>query len=149
MHWWFVVGKLIPWLIAGATVSAFFAMIWLISHRFPIPSNLDGLIRNGLFALILAGAILSALVALVQWFCTTLTLEDGYVVYAKGLLNRSVSKVPVQEIASIDIRQSLFHRMLNAGDLIIDMRGVSLLRMNLLDDPIGIRNAVLDMRSAG
>jgi hypothetical protein len=66
-----------------------------------------------------------------------LTLDDDYLIFETGIIRRSVSKIPLQEIASID---------LNMGDLVVDMRGASLLRMRGLDDPAGIQNTVMEMR---
>ena len=117
--------------------------------RLSMPHDLFGRVRFYFGAAIAAGVVISILFAVVQWSCTTLTIERGYVVYAKGVLSRTVAKVPVQEIASIDLQQTLFHRILNTGNLVIDMRGASLLRMNLLNDPVGIQNTVLEMRQGG
>lgn len=146
MHWWFFVDKLVPWLFAAAALMVLLAFSGMVPARFAAPHDLYGLVRFYFGAAIAAGALLSILIAVVQWFCTSLTIEGGYVVYAKGVLSRTVAKIPVQEIASIDLHQTLFQRILNTGNLVIDMRGASLLRMSLLDDPVGIRNSVLEMR---
>lgn len=146
MHWWFFADKLVPWLFAAVALVGLLALSGMIPNRFSVANALYGRVQYYLGAIIFAGAVISILIAIVQWACTTLTIEGSYIVYAKGVLSRTVAKVPVQEIASIDLRQTLFQRILNTGDLVIDMRGASLLRMKLLDDPIGIQNAVLAMR---
>lgn len=146
MHWWFFVDKLVPWLFAAVALLGLLALSGLVPDRISVPHDLYGRVRYYFGAFIAVGAVLSILIAFVQWSCTTLTIEGGYVVYAKGVLSRKVAKVPAQEIASIDLQQTLFQRILNTGDLVIDMRGVSLLRMKLLDDPVGIQNAVLALR---
>ncbi|WJS87215.1 PH domain-containing protein [Paracoccus sp. TOH] len=154
MHWWFFVDKLVPWLFAAGAFLMLLAFSGMVPDRFPlsrlsVPQDLYGRVRWYFGAAIAAGAVISMLIAVVQWTCTTLTIEGGYVVYAKGILSRTVAKVPVQEIASIDLTQTIFQRILNTGNLVIDMRGASLLRMNLLDDPVGIQNTVLEMRQGG
>lgn len=154
MHWWFFVDKLVPWLFAAAALLVLLAISGLVPSSLPlsrvsVPHDLFDRVRFYFGAAIAAGAAISMLIAVVQWLCTTLTIEGGYVVYAKGVLSRSVAKVPVKEIASIDLTQTLFQRILNTGNLVIDMRGASLLRMKLLDDPVGIQNTVLEMRQGG
>lgn len=149
MHWLFFVDRLVPWLLAVGFLAGLFVLSGRMSVGIQVPRELYGLLRYVLIGIVFGGAILSILAALVQWLSTTLTVEGGYLVYETGILNRTVAKIPVQEIASIDLRQSLLQRILNTGDLVIDMRGVSLLRMKLLDDPVGIQDAVLSMRKTG
>lgn len=149
MHWLFFVDRLVPWLLAVGFLGGLFVLSGRVSVGVQVPRELYGLLRQVLIGIVFGGAILSILAALVQWISTTLTVEDGYLVYETGVLNRKVAKVPVQEIASIDLRQSLLQRVVKAGDLVIDMRGASLLRMKLLDDPVRIQNAVLSMRNTG
>lgn len=148
MHWWFFVDKLVPWLLAAAALLVLLAFSGMVPTRESMPHDLLGRVRFYFGAAIAAGAVISMLIAIVQWSCTSLTIEGGYVVYAKGVLNRTVAKIPVQEIASIDLHQTLFQRILNTGSLVIDMRGASLLRMNLLDDPVGVQSTVLEMRQS-
>ena len=154
MHWLFFADKLVPWLFAAAVFLVLLAISGMVPTSLPLsrlsmPHDLFGRVRFYFGATIATGVVISILIAVVQWSCTTLTIERGYVVYAKGVLSRTVAKVPVQEIASIDLQQTLFQRILNTGNLVIDMRGASLLRMNLLNDPVGIQNTVLEMRQGG
>ena len=154
MHWWFFVEKLVPWLIVAVALLALLAISGLIPSRFPlsrvsVSQDLFNRVRFYHGAAIAAGVLISILIAVLQWYSTTLTIEGCYVIYAKGVLSRTMAKVPVQEIASIDLQQTLFQRVMNTGNLVIDMRGASLLRMNLLNDPIGIQNTVLKMRQSG
>lgn len=146
MHWWFFVDKLVPWIFAGALLAILLAMSGMVSDRFALPANLYSRIQISTVALIAIGAVSSVLISAVQWSCTRLTIEEDQLVYAKGVLNRTVAKIPIQEIASIDLHQTLFQRIMGTGDLLVDMRGASLLRMKLLDDPEAIQNAVLSLR---
>lgn len=147
MHWWFFVGKSMPWLFAAALMLGLFYVSGFAVGRIDLPSGLYERVRISILALIAASLVLALLFAWIEWICTTLALDGGYLVYSKGVLNRTVAKVPVQEIASIDLKQTLFQRMLGAGDLVIDMRGASLLRIRLIADPAIIQGTVLDMRT--
>lgn len=98
-------------------------------------------------ALLSLGLFVWALLASwVSWYFTHLLISDDHLVYSTGVLNRKVAKVPVQEIASIDLHQTLFQRMIGSGDLVVDMRGASLLTMRMLKRPQDIQNRVLAMR---
>lgn len=142
MHWWFFFSSLVPWVFA----IAFVLILGVIAGLNPVSLELYDRFRNVFIVIVLAGAVLSGLATTVKWIFTTLTVGEGHIVYEKGILNRTVAKVPVQEIASIDLRQTLFQRMLNTGDLVIDMRGVSLMQLNLLSRPSEIQDKVLAMR---
>lgn len=146
MHWWFFVDKLVPWMFAGALLAILLVMSGMVSDRFALPANLYSRIQISTVALIGIGAVSSVLISAIQWSCTRLTIDGDQLVYAKGVLNRTVAKIPIQEIASIDLHQTLFQRVMGTGDLVVDMRGASLLRMKLLDDPEGIQNSVLSLR---
>lgn len=144
MHWWFFVDKFVPWIIAAVVL----VFVGKVSVYNPLMDDLYVRTYRYAAALIVAGMTISFLVSFAQWSFTTLTLDNGYLVYEKGIIRRNVAKIPVQEIASIDLQQSIFQRLLNTGDLVIDMRGASLLRMRLIDDPVETQNAILGVRNA-
>jgi uncharacterized membrane protein YdbT with pleckstrin-like domain len=146
MHWWFFVERAVPWLLAAVMMLGLFYLTGFAAGRIELPNGLYGRVRFSILAIIAVSLVLSLLGAWIVWLCTRLEFDDGYLVYSKGVLNRTVAKVPVQEIASIDVHQTLLQRMLGAGDLVIDMRGASLLRIRLMPDPSAIQGTVLDMR---
>lgn len=142
MHWWFFVDKFVPWLIASVVV----VVIGNVAILNPLIFDLYQRVHVYAAWFIVGGMMLTFIAAFIQWMFTTLTLEDGYLIYEKGIIRRAVAKIPMQEIASVDLRQSIFQRFLNSGDLTIDMRGASLLRMRQLDNPEGVQNAILRER---
>ncbi|WP_299592488.1 PH domain-containing protein [uncultured Tateyamaria sp.] len=146
MHWWFFVDRLVPWIFAAAVMMGVFFLFEAAVERFELPSHMKSSFQYGVVIVIVAGSVLSLAISAIQWSCTRLVIAEGELKYAKGVLNRTVARVPIPEIASVDLHQSLFQRIMGTGDLVVDMRGATLLRMKLLDDPEGIQNAVLSLR---
>lgn len=143
LHWWFVASSLFPWIILTIVfvISGKLATLFPVMDEFYREYHLTGAV------IILTLMIFGFLIAYVQWLYTTLTLDSDYLIFATGIINRRVSKIPLQEIASIDLQQSIFQRILTTGNLVVDMRGASLLRMNGLDDPATIQNHIMDLRN--
>lgn len=117
MHWWFFVDKLVPWMFAGALLAILLLMSGMVSDRFALPANLYSRIQISTVALIGIGAASSVLISAIQWSCTRLTIDGDQLVYAKGVLNRTVAKVPIQEIASIDLGSRLVNFRARRGRL--------------------------------
>jgi len=145
LHWWFFAIKLIPWII----LMVVFIIIGQVVALWPILSDFySQYYYIGAF-IILGLMTVGFVIGYLQWIYTTLTLGEGYLVFSQGIISRRVAKIPLQEIASIDLQQSIFQRFLKTGDLVVDMRGASLLRMYGLDDPASIQNRVMEMRRPG
>ncbi len=143
LHWWFFAIKLVPWVI----LTIVFVIIGKLTVLVPVVDEIYMQYYYIGASIILLLMALGFLIGYLQWLYTTLTLDKGYLIFSTGIIRRSVAKIPLQEIASIDLRQSIFQRILNTGDLVVDMRGASLLRMNGLDDPAGIQNRVMELRN--
>ena len=142
LHWWMFVQTFIPWLL----IVGFFV---LINRYVDFRTLLSGLYDAAYLIIALGILVLmtaSFMLALWRWYATTLYLDSLYLVYERGLLAKRISKVPLQEIASIDLQQSLFQRLIGSGDLIVDMRGSALLRVPDLDHPAEIQGAIMEIR---
>lgn len=142
LHWWFFVNKLVPWLL----IAVLLVLLGQVTALSPLIHDIYQRFYYYAAAIILVLMVIGFLIGFAQWSFTTLTLDRSYLIFETGILRRSVSKIPVQEIASIDLQQSIFQRFLNMGDLVVDMRGASLLRMRGLEDPLGIQNKVMELR---
>lgn len=141
-HWWFFVGRIVPWfvpIIVFAFIGKFTPMVPIVDEVYRVYY-----LYIGMFLLFMMA--MSLVFGYIQWVYTTVTIDQNFLVYRAGILSRTLSKIPLREIASMDLRQSLFQRLLGMGSLIIDMRGASLLQIRDLEDPEAIQDTVLDRR---
>jgi membrane protein YdbS with pleckstrin-like domain len=103
---------------------------WAIT---PPAAGLAGAVALGIVALVvdngalkfLAGIVL--LVALVyfafryaRWASTNFAVTSERVVYRQGIVARRATQMPLEKINTVDFRQSVFERLIGAGDLIIE-----------------------------
>ena len=109
-HWFFLVG---PGLVL------FLSLVLAIWVSQAIDSD---------FALFPALAV--AVVALLwflrryaEWFTTDLVLTTDRLIYRKGILARQGKEIPLERLNDVSYTQSLFQRMLRAGDLLVESGG--------------------------
>jgi uncharacterized membrane protein YdbT with pleckstrin-like domain len=109
-HWFFLVGP------AAALIGALVLAIWVSQA---IDSD---------FALFPALAV--AVVALIwflkrlaEWITTDFVLTTDRLIYRKGILSRQGREIPLERVNDVSYHQSLFQRLLGAGDLLVESGG--------------------------
>ena len=88
-------------------------------------------------------ALLFFLARLAQWMTTDLVLTTDRLIYRKGVVSRHGREIPLERINDVSFTQTLFQRMLRAGDVLIESggeRGQS--SFGHFADPQGIQNEV-------
>ena len=88
-------------------------------------------------------ALLFFLGRLAQWMTTDLVLTTDRLIYRKGVVSRHGREIPLERINDVSFTQTLFQRMLRAGDVLIESggeRGQS--SFGHFADPQGIQNEV-------
>ena len=68
-------------------------------------------------------ALLYFLVRLAQWMTTDFVLTTDRLIYRKGVVSRSGREIPLERVNDVSFTQSLFQRMLRAGDLLVESGG--------------------------
>ncbi|MDX6275827.1 MAG: hypothetical protein QOJ92_3037 [Frankiales bacterium] len=68
-------------------------------------------------------ALLFFLVRLAQWFTTDFVLTTDRLIYRKGVVSRTGREIPLERVNDVSFNQSLFQRMLRAGDLLVESGG--------------------------
>ncbi|MDQ3898502.1 MAG: PH domain-containing protein [Actinomycetota bacterium] len=109
-HWFFLFGP------AVALIAALALAVWVSQA---VDSD---------FALFPALAL--AVVALVffltryaQWLTTDFVLTTDRLIYRKGVLSRQGREIPLERLNDVSYKQSLFQRLLGAGDLLVESGG--------------------------
>jgi uncharacterized membrane protein YdbT with pleckstrin-like domain len=55
-----------------------------------------------------------------RWASTNFAVTSERVVYRQGIVARRATQMPLEKINTVDFRQSVFERLIGAGDLIIE-----------------------------
>lgn len=130
-HWFFLFGP------SAALIGALALGIWVASAGDPP----DWLVFP--VAALAVAALLFFLVRLAQWMTTDFVLTTDRLIYRKGIVSRTGREIPLERINDVSFSQSLFQRMLRAGDLLVESggeRGQS--SFGHFADPQGIQNEI-------
>ena len=129
-HWFYLFGPSVA--LIGALVLA----IWVGSG-----DPADWLLFPVLGLAVVA--LLFFLVRLAQWMTTDFVLTTDRLIYRKGVVSRHGREIPLERVNDVSFTQSLFQRMLRAGDLLVESggeRGQS--SFGHFADPQGIQNEI-------
>ena len=109
-HWFFLFGPVV------ALVAALALAVWVGSGD---PEDYVLFPVLGLAVV----ALLHFLVRLAQWFTTDFVLTTDRLIYRKGIVSRTGREIPLERVNDVSFNQSLFQRMLRAGDLLVESGG--------------------------
>ena len=128
-HWWFLVGPIVATLAASALAVLLARVevdyVWLI----------------GLVALVVA--LVWLFVRYLKWRTTNFVLTTDRLIHRAGVLAKQGREIPLERINDLTVNQSLFERIIRAGDVLIESggeRGQSLL--SDLPNPFTVQNAI-------
>lgn len=112
-HWWF----LAP---AGAATTVSGVMTLTVLAQF------DGWKETVAIYLMIGALVVSAswmVVKMVQWRTTYFVVTSHRVIYRQGVLARSGVEIPIERMSNVNFKQTIFERLIGAGDLIIESSG--------------------------
>ncbi|HMC39582.1 MAG TPA: PH domain-containing protein [Acidimicrobiales bacterium] len=109
-HWWFLAG---PILVLAVVIAG--AITALVRSA---PSWADWLV---VAALVVAAAWLT--LRYLRWVTTHLIVTSTRIVEQRGVLGRSGREIPLTALTDIGYRQSIFERLIGAGDVLIESAG--------------------------
>ncbi len=89
----------------------------------------------------IAGAVWAGW-AWIQRFSTEIDVTDRRVVYKRGLIRRHTVETNMDKVASVDVDQSLFGRILDYGDVTVVGAGMSIETVSMVQSPLKLRNSV-------
>jgi uncharacterized membrane protein YdbT with pleckstrin-like domain len=111
-HWFFIFAP-------GTVLAAALALAVWVSR------NIDSdLVLFPALALALA-ALGYFLVRYAQWLTTDFVLTTDRLIYRKGVLAREGREIPLERVNNVSYKQTLFQRMMRAGDLLVESAGES------------------------
>lgn len=112
-HWWFFGPS------TFALVGSMILTLW-------ITSRVDGWMKTsvtyfGLGLTIVCAAIL--VVELIKWRTTYFVVTTDRVIYRQGVVARTGVEIPLERIANVNFKQTVFERLVGVGDLLIQSGG--------------------------
>jgi len=114
-HWWYFSGPV------SALVASIIFGIWAIPKTFDNDS-LDTFMRiAGILALALAS--IWTIVRYLKWMTTSFVITSHRLIFRTGVLAKSGVEIPLERVNNVNFNQSIFERMLGAGDLLIESGG--------------------------
>lgn len=111
-HWWFFVKQA----VAGVAVVALLVAVL----------QLDGGARDvGLWVFAIAALVWAVflLIRLARWFTTHFVVTSDRLIFRTGVVARHGREIPLERVNDITFNQSLWERMIGAGDLLIESAG--------------------------
>lgn len=106
-HWWYFAEPMVALIVSIAFGILLIAVDW--------PSSLNWLALG----LIVASA-LWLLVRYMKWATTNFVITSDRVIYRYGVVAKSGIEIPLERVNSVHFSQSIFERMIGAGDLLIE-----------------------------
>lgn len=107
-HWWHFAGP-----VVAVVVSAAAAVVLGPVHR---------ALLTGLLVVVVA-SLLWALARYARWATTNFVLTTDRLVYRSGVLSKQGKEIPLERLNDISVHQSLFERLIGAGDLMVESGG--------------------------
>lgn len=112
-HWWF---------FGPETLSLVVSMFLTVYIRSKVSGWLETAVTYiGLAAIIVSMA--SLVVALVKWRTTYFVVTSHRLIYRQGVVARNGVEIPLERVNNVNFHQSVFERLLQVGDLLIESGG--------------------------
>jgi len=129
-HWFFLVGS------TAALIGALALAVWVSQVV-----DADWALFPALALVVVA--LIFFLRRYAEWFTTDFVLTTDRLIYRKGILSRQGKEIPLERLNDVSYSQSIFQRILGAGDLLVESggeRGQS--QFGHFADPQGIQNEI-------
>jgi uncharacterized membrane protein YdbT with pleckstrin-like domain len=107
------------WIFAGVV----FRLVVAIVVSIAIVVQFDGKTVNYIGIALIAVAVLNLLVVYLKWRTTDFVLTTDRLVTRRGIFSRDSREIPLDRVNDLTCHQSLFERVIGAGDLMIESGG--------------------------
>ena len=107
------------WVFAGVVTRLVLAIVIAIA----IVVKFDGKAVNYVGSGLIIVAILNVAVVYLKWRTTDFVLTNDRLVTRRGIFSRDSREIPLDRVMDLSCHQSLFERVIGAGDLMIESGG--------------------------
>jgi uncharacterized membrane protein YdbT with pleckstrin-like domain len=141
-HWWYLAPRAFLLVLASA------AGIFVLQYDFEKDSNLETPIKYVAAALVVI-ALVAFLIRVIGWRSTNFVVTTERCIYRSGVLKKSGIEIPLDRISTVFFSQTLFERLLKAGDLGIESAGENS-RQSFSDitNPVDVQNTIYKQMEA-
>jgi uncharacterized membrane protein YdbT with pleckstrin-like domain len=127
------------WMFAGAVTR----LVLAIAIAIGIVVQFDGKVVNYVGIGLIAITVVNLLIVYLKWRTTDFVLTSDRLVTRTGILSRSSREIPLERINDLSCHQSLFERLIRAGDLMVESGGeLGQSTFHNFGDPFQLQNAV-------
>ena len=127
------------WMFAGAVTR----LVLAIAIAIAAVVQLDGEWVNYVGIALIAVTVVNLVWVYLKWVTTDFVLTTDRLVTRSGVLSRHSREIPLQRINDLACHQSLFERVIHAGDLVIESGGeFGQSNFHNVGDPFELQNAV-------
>ncbi|HET6964495.1 MAG TPA: PH domain-containing protein [Acidimicrobiales bacterium] len=109
-HWWYLAG---PITVLAAVIAG--GITALVEH---VPGWVDWIV-----VAVLVLAALWMIGRYLRWVTTRLVVTSTRIIDRRGILGRSAREIPLSAVTDIGYHQSIFERVIGAGDVLIESAG--------------------------
>lgn len=121
-HWWYLVPR------GAALVAAMAVGGWVWIERFGRSEQTHeyswwgDVLRYGT-AVLVAAALVAFLARLIEWNSTNFVVTTERCIYRAGVFAKSGIEIPLDRISAVFFNQTVFERLVRAGDIAIESSG--------------------------
>lgn len=141
-HWWYLVPR------GAGLVAAMAIGIWVWAERFGRDETTKqfswwgDVLRYGT-ALLVAVALVGFVARLIQWSSINFVVTTERCIYRAGVFAKSGIEIPLDRITTVLFNQSLFERIVRAGDIGIESAGEnSRQSFSDISNPLRVQNEI-------
>jgi uncharacterized membrane protein YdbT with pleckstrin-like domain len=114
-HWWYFAEPV--WSLLGSIVLG----IVVLAKTDEGTSARKGL---GVLALVLlVGTAIWLIIRYLKWLTTNFVITSNRLIFRQGVIGKSGIEIPLERVNNVNFNQSVFERILGAGDLLIESGG--------------------------
>ena len=141
-HWIALVGPIVVAVLAAAALG-------FLLPKIDGDGTVDKVMRWGLIGLAVIVVIVYPIRRIVSWATSQFVVTNERLIHREGLIAKHSLEIPVERINDVRFHQSIFERMIGAGDLMIESAGErGQQRFTNVRDPEGIQKRIYEMAEA-
>lgn len=112
-HWWYITPPF----------SAFAVTVALMIYALTLGDSSGAKAVKIIAVILLVIAGMWALSRYVRWYTTYFVVTSDRVIFRQGVLRKVGVQIPLERVNNVNFSQTIFERMLGAGDLLIESGG--------------------------
>jgi uncharacterized membrane protein YdbT with pleckstrin-like domain len=113
-HWWY---------FAEAVASLVGAIVFGIVMLAVAPEGGAGDFLKIVALVLIIGTALWSVIRYLKWSTTSFVITSDRIIFRNGIIAKSGIEIPLERVNNVNFKQSIFERMIGAGDLLIESGG--------------------------